>query len=448
MNKSVYENYSNGLCCSCGICKAICHANAITYERINGMFVPAIDGNKCVNCGVCQKVCPGLCQMYNNGKEPSGIFDAIEGSVMECWNSWSKDSNIRHISASGGVTTELIKQLLKENIYDVVFCVDEYKYDNQLQTIAYTKENFLKQESLGWKTPKSRYLPVSHESTIQYLLKNRKSRIVIIAVPCALQGICNIIKSYNLPRNNYLLIGLFCERNFQYNIYDYFQTINNNSDRKLVAMNFKNKESGGWPGNVKLIYSDGTVNYIDKSFRTKAKDFFQPECCMYCIDKLACLADIAIGDNYTSIDESELGSNSVIIRTERGINAWKYLEGHIEKRNISIDDINRGEDIQGRTKNYYFAQIKREQLKKEGKKVPQINSGIVEASIPLTLYKEYEERIKNIKVGEKFLIQPDSYQKELFKRECVKYKNRLIHSVKVPLSRVKRFILKLISKRE
>lgn len=77
---------------------------------------------------------------------------------------------------------------------------------------------------------------------------------------------------------------------------------------------------------MKFIFTDGTVAYQDKAERVKIKNYFMPERCLYCIDKLNVYADISVGDNYTQQDSSLLGSNSVIIRTNIGMTVWESVK--------------------------------------------------------------------------------------------------------------------------
>ena len=64
-----------------------------------------------------------------------------------------------------------------------------------------------------------------------------------------------------------------------------------------------------------------------------------PECCLYCIDKLNVNADISVGDNFTDIESSELGSNSVIIRTAKGQKAWELAKDNLINVRIPIEKI-------------------------------------------------------------------------------------------------------------
>lgn len=441
MKMNVRENKSNGLCCSCGICSAVCLRKAITYERSKGMYIPVIDDSKCNSCGSCVEICPGLNQVYSSGDSLISSNEVAGRNVLVCNNAWSRDENIRHISASGGVTTTIIETLLGKGMYDCVFCVDKYSYDKQLKAVKYSYQEFVNQRNNEWSTPKSRYLPVSHEDTVKYMINNKDSKVIIVAVPCVLNSLCRIIDKYKLKRNNYLLIGLFCERNFQYNINDYFSNLI--KGKTLTSLNFKNKESGGWPGNLKLFFSDNTYVYKDKSLRTTAKPYFQPERCLYCIDKLAACADIALGDNYTGVDSSELGSNSVIVRTDAGLNAWCIVERNLEVRDISFKEIEQAEVMDERLKNVYYAELKKNQLKTDNFHVFDINSGIFIDSVPYMFENMYKTMLSKISVGEKYIEQPKLYHKEVKRIFFKKRKNYLKSKIKGGLVKFRAFITRM-----
>ena len=438
---NVKENEINGLCCSCGICKSVCRKGAIKYTRKKGMFVPQINQSQCNDCGLCAYICPGFCQDYQQSNQDVPLLIAAEGEYIECYNAWSNYPEIRHNSASGGVVTTLIKTLLTNDQYDLAFCVDTYSYNDQVYTVPYSKKGFLEQIKTGFKTPKSRYIPVSHEKTVDYLLNNRDKRIIIVATPCALHGICKVIERFKLNRDQYLLIGLFCQKSFQYNIYDYFCAIAESKDHHLDSLHFKNKESGGWPGNVKLFYTDNSFEYLNSSYRTNAKDYFQPERCLYCIDKLSVKGDISLGDNYTGLDDSPLGSNSVIIRTSRGMEAWSSTKDNIIQKRIDFSKISDAQALQDRVYQNSFAQYKKQQLQGDKLYVPLINSGIIPANEDIFSKQLYADQLKKVKVGSMYIAGSKTYDTALKNESKESTIRRLKQRIKMPLSVLKRKII-------
>lgn len=99
---------------------------------------------------------------------------------------------------------------------------------------------------------KSRYISVSQEDVVRYMLAHREEKIIITGTSCAIQGISNVIRKFHLKRENYLLIGLFCDKLMTYHVWDYFNSIHDN-EGILTELYFRDKEKNGWPGDLKLV---------------------------------------------------------------------------------------------------------------------------------------------------------------------------------------------------
>ncbi len=386
---SVISKYN--LCCSCGICKNVCPVEAIKYVREKGKYIPQIS-EECVNCGRCVSVCPS----YEHNYSEKNLPQAIQGTVLRAVNAWSKDEKIRHYGASSGMVTTLVKMLLKKNVYDCVFTLDTYDYSGQLKTHKYDKKTYALDNIEGQNFSKSRYLPVSHEELVKYILTNKLCKVIIIGTSCALRGILKVIEKFKLNRDNYLLIGLFCESVMNYNIYDYYAD-NFTDERKLNALHFKNKDSGGWPGNMKLMFSDGSSKFIDKKNRTDAKPYFQVERCLYCLDKLNICADISLGDNYTDQNSTLLGSNSVIVRTKKGLACFNQLVEYFDYEDVDIEKILKAQYVYDKINNYCFSLIKRK------KSNVRLNSDFNIQEDYRDYYMAYSRSLNSIKSGEEYL---------------------------------------------
>lgn len=381
---TIAKTTAAGLCTGCGVCAGVCPKNCIGWSLRDGIYQPEIDRGACVGCGLCASVCPGLGHSY----APAGdAVTTVTGPVRACFNAWSRDAQIRHVSASGGVVTTMVRFLLESGRYDSVFCLDSYDYSSQLQTHRHTAEDLLSGDERGM-TPKSRYLPVSHEEAVRHLLSHREERIIFVAASCALRGLAAVIEQKKLDRENYLLIGLFCDKIFNYNVLAYWQ------DRycggaPIRELHFKNKESGGWPGDMKFFPESGDSFYRPLAERGAVKRYFMPERCLYCVDKLNAMADISLGDNYTQIASSPLGSNSVIVRTDRGLAAWEAARETLEAVPIDVSEIQKAQVLTARLKNAFYGD-----LKTGGE--PDLNRGI--DRLPAT-EKEYDLQLRQLHAG-------------------------------------------------
>ncbi|MBQ7298861.1 MAG: Coenzyme F420 hydrogenase/dehydrogenase, beta subunit C-terminal domain [Clostridia bacterium] len=429
--KTVKLATDHNLCSSCGVCKSICPKGSITYHRSNGVYLPTIDNITCISCGLCAEVCPGLKHKYEPYQTAS---ETITGSVIKCHNAWSLDAGLRHVSASGGVVSTITKKLLESGKYDVVFTLDTYDYRDQLQVKPYSAVEYLQDWNQS-STPKSRYLPVSHENTIQYLKEHRDARTIVIGTPCGLRGVQATMDKLRIEKDQHLFIGLFCDKVFNYNVIQYFNDIYS-PDIPIEALHFKNKESGGWPGDMKFFPKNEEPFYRPLSDRAKAKSYFMPERCLYCVDKLNVCADISVGDNYTGQNESELGSNSVIIRTQKGIAAWKTAENCLEFRRIDISAIQMAQAIDRRLENLYFGDLHSVEYSHAD-----LNPGIPREKSADEYCSAWKQALRKLQAGAVYCSDPIILKKQI---KCDNKKpNPLIRFIKRGVRWIKQHIIKL-----
>jgi coenzyme F420 hydrogenase subunit beta len=426
MENNVNKTVRADLCCGCGVCKAICPKECISWGRKNGLYVPHIDAQQCVNCGLCAAVCPGLGHHY----EPAETAEeTVTGPALAAFNAWSTDPDLRHVSASGGVVSTLIRELLSAGIFDGAFCLDTYDYRSQMKTRLYTAEEV----AANWhqsNAPKSRYLPVSHENAVAYMKANRNARLILIGTSCALRGVLAAIKKLKLNREQYLLIGLFCDKVFNYNVLAYWQNLYCQGNT-LAALHFKNKESGGWPGDMKFFPEGQEPFYVPLNDRAKAKAYFMPERCLYCVDKLNACADISLGDNYTGIAESELGSNSVIVRTNAGMEAWAATKEKLAFREIDIADIRNAQAINRRLDNLYCGDLKAAKT--------DLNPGVPREKDASPFAQVWKKSLQKLNAGAVYDADPTVLEKQI--RRDNKKPNPVIRFAKRAIGYVKRRIL-------
>ena len=394
---TVSVTVEKGLCCSCGVCRGICSKNCIEFRREDGMFLPVIDQEACISCGLCAAVCPGIGHPY----EPRENAEAtITGDWLECFNAWSRDEKKRHVSASGGVISTMIPELLRQGKYDGAFCLDSYDYRSQLKTRLYTPAEW--ENWADSNAPKSRYLPVSQEETVRCIREKPRLKLIIVGTSCALRGIDAVIRKLNRDRENYLLIGLFCDKVFNYNVLDFWKEQYCGGDA-IRGLHFKNKERGGWPGDMKFFLENGESFYVPLGERARMKRYFMPERCLYCVDKLNILADISLGDNYTNTASSPMGSNSVMLRTGRGLAAWNTVRELLEYVPVGIEEIQEAQGLPIRLQNLYAGDLTGMEL----------NPGVPREHSAQEPIKFREQELKCLRAGAVYGRQPEVLKKKL-----------------------------------
>ncbi len=338
----------DGLCVSCGICEVVCPKNCITYTKLDGIYMPKIDEDECINCGKCIKLCPGRGFDYlKHWGDKIPLDNKLAGNSLSAYSARAKSDKILQESTSGGCVTQIVDYMLKNNTFDVAFCVKTHTYDSLVQTELVNSPDEL------INTAKSRYLPISHKNAIDYIINNPYKKTIFIGTSCCVHGLLNVINEYNLDRNNYLILGLFCDRTLSYNIWDYYNK--RYSDGKLSSLYFRDKSDKGWPGNVVCVSDSRAINLSSKT-RTEIKDYFQLPSCMYCYDKLNQFADISFGDDYANRDlaKNTNGLSSVVIRTELGRDVWESVSNLIVSDVEDFDNIIRSQHLHLRANNHTY----------------------------------------------------------------------------------------------
>ncbi len=408
MEKNINCVKEKKACCSCGICAGICPQEAISMEidEKTGASLPHIHKNQCVDCGICLRICPGY---YNAetvlGDTPSGHKER-QCKHLQSYIGNISDPALLQNCTSGGIVSELIRTLLSNSIYDSAFIVNTNCYSDVVETERITKYTP--------SSSKSRYIAVSHAQTAKYILAHQEERIVIVAVGCAITGFKRMIEQYHLNRNNYLLIGLFCDKIVTYTIWNYFAGKYAAHD-KLYGMDSRNKKNSGWPGDMLLYLNNREIN-IDRKYRQQVHHFFSNERCLYCTDKLNESADISVGDNYTNINATENGTSSIIVRTPAGELALEQIRNKCILTLIPINEIYESQSMQKKQRNFYNAKLKYQ--------------GILHAKMPCKDFLRYIKAMLRIKIGYSYPKMPWLIYLALKLENTVQYLNstcRLMH---------------------
>ena len=341
--------YINGLCIGCGLCAAICPINCIKMEVDNYDLKPHVDEKVCLNCGNCVKVCSSSDLKYINCFDIKNALGAEYGDIL--WAK-SKDNKVLANSQSGGVVTTIVSKLLELGCYDDAFLVESDSMMLPRSTQKYDKKSNLS------KTTGSCYLTILHENAARYILNNPQKKVIIVATGCVISSFRKLIELRKLCENNYFFIGLFCDKTMNYAVQKYFSMHKVNHDRKIKSIAYRCKQAGGWPGNLRLNYSNGEYEDLPISERGRIKEYFMPERCIYCLDKLNVNSDISVGDNYISHRADKDGISSVIVRTQIGKKIWSELSYLFEFGLDNENELIESQRLEDKRQNYINGVIK------------------------------------------------------------------------------------------
>lgn len=351
--QNVMKTRELGVCLSCEICSAGCPKNAITTEYLYGQFLPKVDYSKCSSCGLCLDICPGI-DVDISGLRAAEFTDSMfDGPWLDTYTGYSKDLGVRKGSASGGLVTSFMVELLKNREFDTAFVLPFDNLSNQPARLKATEDiNEL------IKCAGSKYIPASVYEIVNTVRNQGSSRkIVVVGTSCQIHGIKKYLTMRHLAADNILFLGLFCDRTLNFNILRYFEEAYAKSKEKLVRFQFRTKERNGWPGNTMLSFDSGRQLIVNRNVRMHLKSFFQLKRCLFCTDKLNQGADISFGDCYIPGKGDIYGKSSAIIRTGKGkkvFDKYSYLFS-LEKSNILA--VRESQNIAGKKQNLEYMRV-------------------------------------------------------------------------------------------
>ncbi len=309
-----------GLCCGCGTCVGACHTDAIDFMD-NKYYPEWFKKGKCDKCGFCTDVCPGKGLPLNGFtqelKTPQQQYAADVGNYKEFFIGYSQDELVRIKAASGGIATSLLICALEKNIVDKIVVVvnDEREVAKPIVKIVDSKKGVL-------GAMQSKYVQAPVNRVIKEILKS-EYRYGIIGLPCHLEGLYLAQKKYKKLSDQIVFkLGLFCGYSYSYNAVD--ALLNRMDLRRETIDRFLGwREGDCYPGFFSVKLRDGQIKRISfaKEHNIDVANFALLRCFL-CIDALAQLADISLGDT-----PDDIGNNSFIIsRTDIGAKLLELAE--------------------------------------------------------------------------------------------------------------------------
>lgn len=408
--ETISATVDENLCTSCGICAAVCPVSCIRFEKARGTYLPRINHNRCIHCGKCLRVCPGYAYSYepepksepgdskSNSESSSGSNSGSDKLRRPlCLSARTKDGEVLRNATSGGFVTALVRKLLNNGSYTTAFLASGYQYEEQMMTQAVHQG-----ESLSL-TQRSRYLPVSQTKAVSYILEHPQENIIYVGTGCAVHGLLRALHESGRGREHVLVIGLFCDRSMNYSVYEYVKRMRP-WNSKLTGFYFRDKRAGGWPGNMRLEFEDGSYRHIPAKERMIVKDFCQMQRCLYCYDKLNAQADISVGDNYTGRNAPKEGSNSLVIRTSLGLQVWEECQAEFLYASAEFSEIAKSQHMEEKKRQIRNNRIYAAQH--GGRSVEQGLPGDLEPVSDLTVpvrkrdIRELKRKIAEIRLGE------------------------------------------------
>jgi coenzyme F420 hydrogenase subunit beta len=299
----------------CGACVPACPQKAISLVNISDQGIrPIVDESKCERCGECVKVCPGveISHPTFNSQTISELRHAW-GPVLELWEGYATDPEIRYKGSSGGLVTAL-----------TLFCLEKQQASRVLH-IGVKPEAPLQNVPVFSKTrgdllacTGSRYSPAAPCEKLDWI-EQAESKCLFIGKPCDVVALhkSQTVNQF-LKDKIALTISIFCAGTPSSNGTTSILDALNVAKDKVAEIRYRGY---GWPGKT-IIKIKGRTDQMEMTYEDSWGGILSKHVslrCRLCPDGTGELADISCGDPwYHTIKPGEPGRSLVLVRTERG----------------------------------------------------------------------------------------------------------------------------------
>ncbi len=355
--KTVLEStVVNNLCIGCGICASVCPVRHLRMELNQyGEYNPVLD-TPCLSesCQICKSVCPNIpvtSDMQEVVTEDElaaewyGVIPDIQHNSVTGYHYCSfvghvTDHDRRIESASGGLLTWTLEQLLLQKKVDHLICVESRADEQPLFgfTVCSSVEELR-------RCTRSCYYPVEASQIIRYIMEN-DSRYAMVALPCVAKAVRLAQRmSPRLKERLRYVLGLTCGQGKSVFFVEAVCSLGGGKphDMKIVHFRTKDKLRPAFDFGIQFQCVDQSGNTTDRNiFFTQGVNslyidrHFTLNGCDYCDDIFSECADASFMDAWLpEYSQDWRGSSIVICRTPEIADLFRQGQ-HISCKVISI----------------------------------------------------------------------------------------------------------------
>lgn len=211
-------------CCGCEACVQRCPRHCISLRPDDeGFLYPHVDLSLCIDCHLCEKSCP--------------IVNAPKADItpVECYAAKNPDSNVRHLSSSGGVFTLLAQKTILEG--GVVFGA---RFNENWEVIHGYSDTLEGINAFRGSKYVQSHIAESFILAGKVLKEGRK--VLFSGTPCQIAGLRRYLgKEYS----NLLTVDFICHGVPSPGVFSrYLEETTGNKDTRITDIQFRDKTKG------------------------------------------------------------------------------------------------------------------------------------------------------------------------------------------------------------
>lgn len=314
-------------CTRCGSCKEIFPKN---FEiKKNKFFLKKKLNNS--ELKKLKKFCPGIGFSYlkkNNTK-----YSNLIGHYEQSYIGYSLNSKIRSNSASGGIITEILINLIKEKKVDYVLMPIQGSNHNVLPSYQLTNNiNLIKKNSQSIYTK----IPINN------LLNSKNYKIAFVGLPDQISSVRRLVKMSLINNNIKLFIGPMVGINMDSNSLNGIR-LSYNIYKNIKIKRIKWRE-GKWPGYLSITYENNKKIKLNKFYYNFLLPFYCSHESLLSVDFTNEDADISVGDAWSPKYENT-NSKGMSLIWSKNLYGDKLLKNFFLKNKLYIKKISYEEAI-------------------------------------------------------------------------------------------------------
>lgn len=325
------------MCTGCGACAYVQPDDIRMVDDATGGRRPLVEGGEADEPSTEEALssCPGTGlahDAYDDATIPE--LRAAWGPVLEVWEGYATDPEIRFRGSSGGVATALATHSLERQGYHGVLHVRARTDAPLLNETTLSRDRRALIEATG-----SRYSPASPCERLD-LIRDAPGPCVFIGKPCDVAATAKVrCDDPLLDRNLALTIGIFCAGTpTTQGTLELVRAMGVDDPEDVRALRYR---GNGWPGEAEAVVRLDTGTEVrNLSYEESWGEILQKHRqwrCYVCADHTGEFADIAVGDPwYREIEPDDAGWNLIVVRTDGGRRALAAAlrSGYVSARRV------------------------------------------------------------------------------------------------------------------
>ncbi len=314
--ESIRDVAEKHLCTGCGVCAYLAPAAIEMVDDLERGRRPLVHDEHRGASRELLEACPGH-HLGHDEPAPSGAIEELLadwGPVLEVWEGYASDPELRYAGSSGGAASAL-----------ALFGVERGGMHGVLHIAARADVPWLNRTVLSRSRAEllaatgSRYAPASPCDALK-LVEDAPAPCVFIGKPCDVAAASKAARVRpELAAKLGPTIAFFCAGTpSTRGTLELFRRLGIDDPAKVRSVRYRGK---GWPGRWTVEFENGEKRVESLSYEESWGELqkFRQWRCYVCADHTGEFADIAVADPwYRAIPPGEPGRSLVLARTERG----------------------------------------------------------------------------------------------------------------------------------